>query len=182
MIRLSGILQPVYDEILNEVKQGARIWADETGWRVKGKLWWLWVFANEHSAYYWADPTRGGGVVNRLLGELFYGVVIIDGWHAYNKLVCNKQSCMAHIFRKIRAFIDAYPHYRSIMTFYLKLRKIIRDGERLQEKRPELEPMVFRRRLNRLHERLDELLRWKKTPTTSCGTSSRKYTVRKNAF
>jgi len=38
MIRLSGLLQPVYEEILNDVKQGAKIWADETGWRVKGKL------------------------------------------------------------------------------------------------------------------------------------------------
>jgi hypothetical protein len=161
MLRLSGILQPVYEEILNDVKQGAIIWADETGWRVKGELWWLWIFANERSAYYWADRTRGGGVVNSLLGELFYGVLIIDGWHAYNKLICTKQTCMAHIFRKIRAFIDAYPQYRSIMKFYLKLRKIIRDGERLQKKRPELEPMVFQRRRKQLHERLDELLRWK---------------------
>jgi hypothetical protein len=50
MIRLSGILQPVYDEILEDVRQGARIWADETGWRVRGKLWWLWIFAHERSA------------------------------------------------------------------------------------------------------------------------------------
>ena len=74
MIRLSGILQPVYEEILNDVKQGAKIWADETGWRVKGKLWWLWIFANERSAYYWPDPTRGGAVVKRLLGEVFLGI------------------------------------------------------------------------------------------------------------
>jgi len=71
MIRLSVILQPVYEEILNDVKQGTKIWADETGWRVKGKLWWLWIFANERSAYYWPDRTRGGPVVQRLLGEVF---------------------------------------------------------------------------------------------------------------
>jgi len=52
MIRLSGILQPVYDEIRQDLRRGARIWADETGWRVRGKLWWLWIFANERSAYY----------------------------------------------------------------------------------------------------------------------------------
>jgi transposase len=110
MIRLSGLLQPVYDEILADVKHGVRIWAEETGWRVKGKLWWLWIFANERSAYYWADKTRGSPVVERLLGEIFYGILIVDGWHAYTKIVCAKQTCMAHIFRKIRAFIDAYPH------------------------------------------------------------------------
>lgn len=161
MIRLSGLLQPIYDEILEDVKQGAIISADETGWRVKGKLWWLWIFANKRSAYYWVDKTRGSPVVQRLLGEVFYGILIVDGWAAYNKIVCAKQTCMAHIFRKIRAYIDAYPQYRTIMTFYLKLRKIIREGEKLQKARGELGEMVFQRRLKALRRRLDELLKWK---------------------
>jgi transposase len=97
MIRLSNIMQPVYEEILSDVKQGTKIWADETGWRVKGKLWWLWIFANERSAYYWADKKRGAAVVEKLLGELFLGVLIVDGWHAYSKIVCDRLTCMAHI-------------------------------------------------------------------------------------
>jgi len=161
MIRLSGILQPVYEEILNDVKQGTKIWADETGWRVKGKLWWLWIFANERSAYYWPDRTRGGAVVERLLGEVFFGILIVDGWHAYTKIVCDRQTCMAHIFRKIRAFIDAFPQYRSIMKFYLQLRRIIRDGEKLQAVRDGLSELVFQRRLKVLEQRLDALLKWK---------------------
>ena len=68
---------------------------------------------------------------------------------------------MAHIFRKIRAFIDAYPQYRSIMTFYLRLRRIIRDAEKLQKQRMKLKPALFHRRLKALGKRLDELLRWK---------------------
>ena len=161
MIRLSILLQPVYAEILNDVKQGTKIWADETGWRVKGKLWWLWIFANERSAYYWADKTRGGPVVERILGEIFFGILIVDGWHAYTKIICDRQTCMAHIFRKIRAFIDAYPQYRSIMTFYLKLRQVIKDGEKLQAARGELSELVFHRRLKVLDQRLDALLKWK---------------------
>ena len=160
MIRLSTLLQPVYEEILNDVKQEVIIWADETGWRVKGKLWWLWIFANKRSAYYWPDPSRGGAVVERILGPLFLGVIIVDGWHAYNKIVCAKQTCMSHIFRKIRAFIDAYPEYRSIMTFYLKLRRIIRDGQKLQTKRHDVDEVAFQRRLKRLKQRLDDLLAW----------------------
>ncbi len=161
MIRLSEILQPVYEEILSDVKRGTKIWADETGWRVKGKLWWLWIFANERSAYYWPDEKRGGAVVERILGEVFLGILIVDGWHAYTKIVCDRQTCMAHIFRKIRAFIDAFPQYRSIMKFYLKLRKIIRDGEKLQATRDGLSELVFLRRLKALEQRLNELLKWK---------------------
>ena len=162
MIRLSGLLQPVYEEILADVKHGAQIWADETGWRVKGKLWWLWIFANQRSAFYWAEQCRGSPVVERILGTFFWGVLIVDGWGAYNQIVCAKQTCMAHIFRKIRAFIDAYPAYRSIMAFYLKLRRIIKDGEKLQKVRQDLDEAVFQRRLKALHRRLDELLKWKK--------------------
>ncbi len=161
MIRLSNIMQPVYEEILGDVKQGTKIWADETGWRVKGKLWWLWIFANERSAYYWADKKRGAAVVEKLLGDLFLGLLIVDGWHAYTKIVCDRQTCMAHIFRKIRKFIEAYPHYRSIMKFYLKLRKIIRDGEKLQGDRKDLSELIFQQRLEALEKRLEDLLKWK---------------------
>jgi transposase len=86
---------------------------------------------------------------------------MVDGWHAYNQLVCSRQTCMAHIFRKIRAFIDAYPQYRSVMKFYLKLRRIIRDAEKLQGLRSELDELVFHRRLKKLRQRLDDLLNWK---------------------
>ena len=59
------------------------------------------------------------------------------------------------------AFIDAYPQYRSILTFYLKLRKIIRDAEKLQAACAGLDEMAFRRRLKALERRLGELLKWK---------------------
>lgn len=160
VIRLSSILQPVYDEILEDIKSGCAIWADETGWRVKGKLLWLWIFANKYSAYYWPDKSRGSPVVEQTLGKIFSGVLITDAWHAYKKIICSKQTCMAHIFRKIRKFIDAYPEYHSVLQFYLKLRRIIRDGVTLQEMRRAVDAVVFQRRLHRLKQRLEKLLMW----------------------
>lgn len=35
MIRLGKLMIPVYEEILEDVKGGSMIFADETGWRVK---------------------------------------------------------------------------------------------------------------------------------------------------
>ena len=46
------------------------------------------------------------------------------------------------------------------MKFYVKLRRIIKDGERLQEKRTELGEGVFHRRHERLKRRLEELVQW----------------------
>jgi Transposase IS66 family len=70
-------------------------------------------------------------VYKEILGEIFLGLLVVDGWGAYLALICEQQSCMAHLLRKIRKFRDAFPHLSSIVKFYVKLRRILRDGERL---------------------------------------------------
>jgi transposase len=160
VIRVAGIMKDVYAEILGDINNAVTLHADETGWRVKGRNWWLWVFGTQDSAYFTVDKTRGGSVVRRVLGEIFLGLLVVDGWRAYLKLICEQQSCMAHLLRKIRKFRDAFPHLSDIVSFYVKLRRILRDGERLQANREKLGEMVFRRRLNRLKKRLEDLLNW----------------------
>jgi hypothetical protein len=67
---------------------------------------------------------------------------------------------MAHLLRKIRKFRDAFPNLTSIVKFYLKLRRILRDGERLQKLREQIGEGVFERRLRRLKTRLEDWLNW----------------------
>ena len=98
--------------------------------------------------------------MRRVMGEIFLGVLVVDGWHAYLKLICEQQSCMAHLLRKIRKFRAAFPHLVDIAKFYIKLRRIIRDGERLQENRTKIGEVAFQRRLARLKKRLRDLLKW----------------------
>jgi hypothetical protein len=160
MIRLSEILSPIRDEILEDVKSGWVIFADETGWSVKGRLHWLWAFANPRSAFYWVDRGRGSPVVEAILGNIFSGVLVTDAWCAYHKIICLKQTCMAHLFRKIRKFYEAYPHLRSLMKFKRRLGRIIQDGVKLQTLKAELSTEVFERRLGFLKVRLEELLSW----------------------
>lgn len=161
MIRVAKIMEPAYEEILADVKGGMIIFADETGWRVKGILWWLWIFANKRAAYYWPDRLRSSIVVEKILGSVFTGVLVTDAWYAYIKIICAKQTCMAHILRKIRKFRDTYPAYYSIIFFYRKLRRILTDGERLQLAREEIGEEAFLRRLCLLKMRLKKLLAWK---------------------
>ena len=49
---------------------------------------------------------------------------------------------------------------KTKLKFYIKFRKILKDGERLQSQRKELGEEIFKRRLEKLHKRLDELLTW----------------------
>jgi transposase len=163
MIRVASILAPVAEEILQDVRQGFQVWADETGWRVRGINWWLWAFANETSAYYYAAPNRGSPVVVQILGTVFAGVLITDAWGAYNAVDCLfRQTCMAHVFRKIRRLVQDNPEARSILRFYLRFKRILRDGERLQQRAAHLDEDALLHSYERLGDRLDQLLAWKK--------------------
>ena len=160
VMRVSKIFEEVYKEILEDVQLGSILFADETGWRVKGCLWWLWVFGTEESAYFSIDKSRGGDIVLRILGEIFSGVLVVDGWRAYTSVISEQQSCMAHLLRKIRKFYSKFPELKDIARFYVKFRRIIRDGERLQGARQEFGEEKFIRRFSKLENRLEELLKW----------------------
>ncbi len=161
LIRISTILKPVYDQILEEVRQSEILHGDETGWRVNGINWWLWVVGNFQWAYYLIDKSRGKDVVRKILGQVFVGVLVVDGWRAYLSVICEQQSCMAHLLRKIRKLYVAFPRLKSVMRFYITFRKILRDGEKLQSQKEQLSEVVFDRKLQRLHQRLEGLLNWK---------------------
>ena len=90
----------------------------------------------------------------------FIGVLVVDGWRAYLSLIGEQQTCMAHVLRKIKKFRDAFPHLVDIAKFYIKLHRILRDAERLQESRDALGEAVFQRRLKRLQDRLEALVKW----------------------
>jgi len=160
VISVAKIMQTVYEEILHDVKSGNIMHADETGWRVSGANWWLWVFGTKDSAFFTIDKSRGQDVVRRVLGATFFGVLVVDGWSAYLAVICSQQSCMAHLLRKIRKLHAAFPQLSSVYKFYIKFRKILRDGERLQTDRKKLGEKEFKFRLVTLHARLDNLLKW----------------------
>lgn len=67
---------------------------------------------------------------------------------------------MAHLLRKIRKLHAAFPGLQGVRAFYVKSREILRDGEGLQKQKTHLEEDVFNRRLQKLHNRLDELSKW----------------------
>lgn len=160
VIRIAKIMDPVYGEILDIIKSAGILHADETGWRVNGKNWWLWVFGTLDAAYYTIDNSRGKDVVRKTMGGIFTGVLVVDGWRAYMSLFCEQQTCMAHVLRKIRKLHKAFPDLVCVYRYYVKLRKILKDGERLQLQRAGLGEDIFIRRRNKLHQRLDALQYW----------------------
>jgi transposase len=50
--RLAGVLTPWYEQIHRHCLDAGVLHADETGWRVEGRTWWLWCFTRADATYY----------------------------------------------------------------------------------------------------------------------------------
>ncbi len=56
----------VYDEILEEIKKSIYVGGDETGIKVNGKKWWVWVWQNVKNTYLAASNNRGFQTIEAL--------------------------------------------------------------------------------------------------------------------
>ncbi|MBI4329953.1 MAG: IS66 family transposase [Chloroflexi bacterium] len=96
--------EPLYQKIKEVVRHSPFIHADETGWRVDGKNFWLWEFINKQVALFRIEDSRGSAVVKDTLGEKYEGVLHSDFYSAYNDNIKaeGKQKCLAHLLREAK--------------------------------------------------------------------------------
>ncbi len=75
-------------------------------------------------------------------------------------MVCSRrQVCLAHLLRDLK-HVEQYKHPSPHWGKFAKqLRRLIRDGLRLKRRQPELSGETYASRRNRLHARLDALIR-----------------------
>jgi len=115
-------LAPLADRILALIKEGERVYADETTLPTlspgagKTKTGWLWTYARDDRTFggtappmvaYRFEDSRGGESVERHLAG-YTGLLQVDGWGAYNRLAQAKRvggplqlaACWAHLRRK----------------------------------------------------------------------------------
>lgn len=105
--RAAGLLMPIYLRMLRLVREGQRVLADETSFRVqepgKCRRGFIWTFITGGLIAYLYSPDRSGETPNRLLGGT-PGTLLCDGYTGYNQ-VCEvdgrtRAGCLAHLRRK----------------------------------------------------------------------------------
>src|SRR5690554_743824 len=122
MGRLSFELEPLAHHVLKTIKQGERIFADETRLPIlapgtgKVKTAWLWAYARDDRTFGGSSPpmvayrfedSRSGECVARHL-DGYRGILQVDGYAAYNRLgkasgandAMTLAGCWAHARRK----------------------------------------------------------------------------------
>jgi len=156
--RLGEILTCWYEEIAEEIVRAGVLHADETGWRINGRLGWLWCFTTASATLFVIERSRASPVVLKFITEQFDGVLVSDFWGAYNILTCAKQKCLVHLLRDL----ERVEKYKDISgdwaRFAKRLRRLIRDAIRLRKRLEELDPATYERRYHRIEQRLQLLI------------------------
>lgn len=94
-----------YQAILKQVRGSPVKHADETTWKVLGKLFWAWIICTKDSSYITIEETRGGEVADRLLANCTKtSALVSDDYPGYKHLQMLHQSCWAHLLRKVRDY------------------------------------------------------------------------------
>ena len=104
---VSAALEPAHQEALTAVRQAAVKFADETSWKLWGKLCWLWAAAVAGIAVFVIHAKRGAKGLAAILGDRIEGIVHSDRWHVYLQVPDERrQLCWAHLKRDFQKIVD----------------------------------------------------------------------------
>lgn len=135
-----------YETLNKKLRKADVVYGDETGSNQNGIQEWLWGFFTISLAFFSFFGKRGGGIIEKVLGENFKGILSCDGWSTY-KVFSEKygillQRCWAHLIREVKAVCkdvdglnDAYVWIKDIFDNVKKARKL--KTERLRKLRYE---------------------------------------------
>jgi transposase len=105
--------QPTYAALCETVRTSPVVVPDETGWKVRGLLHWLWVFATATTTVYRIRRGRGFRDAASVLGADFAGGLGRDGWAPYRQFTdAFHQSCLGHLLRRCRLLQRDHPRAR----------------------------------------------------------------------
>lgn len=102
---LAQDLNPVYDNILKNIKNSDVIGSDETGVRVNKENTNVWVFQNKDNTYFKTE-SRTFQTIRETIGEEFKGSWISDRLGAQLKVKAKHQLCLVHLIRDCKYIIE----------------------------------------------------------------------------
>lgn len=100
--RSAGRYRPTYEALLESLRRGPLVHADETKVKMKGPAGsgYVWAFASRDTAVYVYAPTRDGDTPRQTLAG-FKGILVSDFYSAYDSLDCPQQKCLIHLIRDL---------------------------------------------------------------------------------
>ncbi len=147
--RVVKIVQHVYEQLKQQIRNFFNVYIDETSIKVQGKTFWIWIFTTVTMTLFVIRKSRHCKIVKEVLGENFNGVINCDGWETYKTYKDSNdnvllQRCWAHSKREVEAVSEKYdevkPLFKWFQDIYVKVCEARESGkphyirERLKEK------------------------------------------------
>ncbi len=108
--RVSGLLRPVIDKLIDEYRQAPLKHADEISWRTDGQNGYVWLFCTPNTSLFRFRKTRSASVAKEVFGEeALPGDLVVDRYQAYNRAPCQIQYCYAHLLRDVKDLQKEFP-------------------------------------------------------------------------
>ena len=151
--------EPVYGAFKAMIPQRDTVYPDETGWKVGGRLHWLWDFVTDLFTVYVVRPSRGADVPAEVLGMDYAGRLVHDGWAPYDRFVqARHQQCLVHLLRRADELIEQPG--RSAARVARRIKAFLQDALALRDRRRNraMSDHGFAVARGRLEKRLDRLL------------------------
>ncbi len=142
LLRVGSACKNDYEEKIKKIRSAAWRYIDETGIKINGKNWWLWIFRTDtNETLVVIRKSRGKKVLEEILGSWHKGANISDGWKAYS-WIDTLQRCWAHLLREADHFKDTSENGKrfsdDIHVCFKKLRDFLdsnpSDEERIEKK------------------------------------------------
>lgn len=104
---VSAALVGAHEEALQAIRAAPVKYADETSWKRRGQLCWLWAAATATVAAFVIHPRRNKAGLTALLGPTIQGIVCSDRWGPYRQIPAHRrQVCWAHLKRDFQKIVD----------------------------------------------------------------------------
>jgi transposase len=144
ILRVGDACKREYDKTLERVRNAEWRYIDETGFKVNGEKWWLWIFrTNEDDVLTVIRKSRGRKVVDEILGKDHEGPDVVDGWKAYSHIKILQRG-WAHLIREVDDYKDVSENGKrlseEIHSMYDKLRFFLDKGPSMNERKRQKKP------------------------------------------
>ena len=124
--RVVRTVQHLYKQLKIQIRTFFNVYIDETGVKVQGKQFWIWIFTTLTMTIFVIRKSRHCKVVKEVLGENFKGVINCDGWETYKTYKNDNQNvllqrCWAHATREVEALAEKYDQIKPLFKWFQKI-------------------------------------------------------------
>jgi transposase len=157
--RLARTARPVYAELVEAIRKCSVVYTDETGWRMGTLAAWLWVFTNSEASVYAIRDNRSSDVLVDILGAEFKGILVSDGFVAYDQQRLKtwlKQKCVGHLLRELKEMQENQSG--RALHFARQVTIVLQEALALKVHKSSLDPLSFFQQARDLEARLDALM------------------------